>query len=101
MESLLRIVGASLADRRRYPPDMPIYEYACVKCGHQFEELVSGAVATLIACPACGAKKTERLLSTFQRTRGGSGPDLSGIPAPIPHGGGGGGCCGGGCGCGR
>lgn len=95
------MVGPPPAERRRYPLDMPIYEYACGRCGHRFEELVSGSVATLISCPDCGAAETERLLSTFQRTRGGGGPDLSGIPAPIPHGGGGGGCCGGGCGCGR
>jgi putative FmdB family regulatory protein len=40
---------------------MPIYEFACGKCGHEFEDIVamsSGAPA----CPKCGAA-TERLIS--------------------------------------
>ena len=40
---------------------MPIYEYSCNKCGREFEELVFGEDKP--ACPACGAKETERLMS--------------------------------------
>ena len=40
---------------------MPLYEYACRKCSHVFEELVrTGDVPT---CPKCGASALERLLS--------------------------------------
>ena len=40
---------------------MPIYEYKCGACGHQFELLVRET--TTPACPACGAVELERLLS--------------------------------------
>jgi putative FmdB family regulatory protein len=40
---------------------MPIYEYRCASCEHEFEELTSmGAPAP--ACPKCG-KASERQLS--------------------------------------
>jgi putative FmdB family regulatory protein len=72
---------------------MPIYEYACRSCEHQFEELVS-SYGTLVACPQCTSGDVSQLLSTFSsRTVGGD------QPAPRATGGGGGGCCGGGCGC--
>lgn len=38
---------------------MPTYEYACLKCGHQFEKFQSMADAPLKTCPkeSCGLKK--------------------------------------------
>jgi putative FmdB family regulatory protein len=42
---------------------MPIYEYECRQCGHQFELLVLRG--TVVACPACGSGELERLLSGF------------------------------------
>ena len=40
---------------------MPIYEYACRKCTHQFEALIlKGAVPE---CPECKGQDLERLLS--------------------------------------
>ena len=40
---------------------MPIYEYACNGCGHEFESLVrKGSVPS---CPACAGKDLERLIS--------------------------------------
>jgi putative FmdB family regulatory protein len=40
---------------------MPIYEYECRACHHQFEQLLrTGDVA---ACPACTGQDLERLLS--------------------------------------
>lgn len=42
---------------------MPIYEYSCKNCGHNFEELVSAG--EIVICPACKSKKVLRLLSTF------------------------------------
>jgi len=42
---------------------MPIYEYACKKCGHEFETLVrSGAVPD---CPDCHSIDLEKKLSVF------------------------------------
>jgi putative FmdB family regulatory protein len=41
---------------------MPIYEFECEECGSRFEELVE-AGAEGIACPACGSRRTRRLLS--------------------------------------
>lgn len=40
---------------------MPIYEYACKKCEHQFETLVLGDEE--IECPKCRSAKLQRLLS--------------------------------------
>ena len=33
---------------------MPIYEYVCDACGHEFDELQKFAAAALIDCPSCG-----------------------------------------------
>jgi putative FmdB family regulatory protein len=54
---------------------MPMYEFACRACGAQFEELCTAAEAAAgkIACPACGARKSERKLSTFASKDGGGG----------------------------
>ena len=40
---------------------MPIYEYACEKCGNEFELLVRGKEKA--ACPKCKSVKLERKLS--------------------------------------
>jgi len=40
---------------------MPIYEYACGVCGHQFEQLVR--TGDTPACPSCKGQDLERLLS--------------------------------------
>lgn len=42
---------------------MPLYEYQCHACGHEFERLVRGAEQP--ACPACQSADIERLLSSF------------------------------------
>lgn len=44
---------------------MPLFEYQCSHCGFCFEELVPSAEVAAPICPKCGAKKTERQLSTF------------------------------------
>lgn len=42
---------------------MPIYEYACKQCGHEFETLVrASAVAN---CPSCSSTKLDKKLSLF------------------------------------
>ena len=40
---------------------MPIFDFICSKCEHQFEALVRGNVAA--ACPACGSTELEKQLS--------------------------------------
>lgn len=40
---------------------MPIYEYTCRSCTHQFEALVRGSKVPV--CPECQSKDLERLLS--------------------------------------
>jgi putative FmdB family regulatory protein len=51
---------------------MPIYEFKCAKCGREFEELIMGSKAKP-ACPACGHKKCDKLLSSFRFGASGAG----------------------------
>ena len=52
---------------------MPMYEYACRKCGHSFEKLVrSMSGSEKIACPKCESKETDRKLSVFAVSSEGS-----------------------------
>jgi putative FmdB family regulatory protein len=43
---------------------MPLYEYRCLGCEHQFELLILRADQP-IACPKCSSESVERLLSLF------------------------------------
>ncbi len=40
---------------------MPIYEYVCDNCGHEFEHLVRGSEQP--ACPSCGKKRLTKSFS--------------------------------------
>ena len=42
---------------------MPIFEYACNKCGHEFETLVRSSSAP--DCPTCHSTDLEKKLSVF------------------------------------
>jgi putative FmdB family regulatory protein len=42
---------------------MPIYEYECRACGHQFEFLL--LPKTTARCPKCQGEDLERMLSSF------------------------------------
>jgi putative FmdB family regulatory protein len=44
---------------------MPIFEYVCSACGHQFEFLKLPAASTVPSCPACQSENLERQLSGF------------------------------------
>ncbi len=56
---------------------MPLYEYACPKCGARFEKLRRMSEADLPAkCVVCGAEDAQRILSCF--AAGGCGTDASG-----------------------
>jgi putative FmdB family regulatory protein len=43
---------------------MPTYEYACPKCGHQFEQFQSMRDEPLKKCPKCGKSGVKRLVGT-------------------------------------
>jgi putative FmdB family regulatory protein len=40
---------------------MPIYEYRCSACNHEFETLV--LLGTVPACPSCKGQELEKLIS--------------------------------------
>jgi putative FmdB family regulatory protein len=61
---------------------MPIFEYVCGKCNHEFEALVYGSQKA--ECPKCHGKKLKTQLSVFAV----SGKGMSSSPAPS------GGACG-------
>ena len=50
---------------------MPLYEYACLHCGDQFELLVRGLETP--ACPACSSDKLQRQLSVPAAPHAGNG----------------------------
>lgn len=43
---------------------MPIYEYLCVKCGHELEVIQKFSDEPLVKCPACKKKSLEKQLSS-------------------------------------
>lgn len=44
---------------------MPMFEFRCKDCGHEFEELVASASSYRIACPNCGSQTVEKKVSAF------------------------------------
>ncbi len=54
---------------------MPLYEFTCKKCGHNFEELLtlSEIESGNLKCPACSSKRVERGFSSFATGAVGSG----------------------------
>ncbi|HEV8122958.1 MAG TPA: zinc ribbon domain-containing protein [Gemmatimonadales bacterium] len=71
---------------------MPIYEYRCAVCGHDFEMLVRNSDRP--ACPECDSTRLDRKFSVPARPGGGRSVDFGKLGPP-----GGGGCGGGNCGC--
>lgn len=57
---------------------MPIYEYACRACGHEFETLVRSS--DVPACASCSSTDLEKKLSVFSAQSGAADP------APSPCG---------------
>jgi putative FmdB family regulatory protein len=52
---------------------MPVYEYACEKCGHEFERQQRITEDPVKTCPACRARKVRRLISRTAFVLKGSG----------------------------
>ncbi len=58
---------------------MPIYEFTCKACDHEFEELLrSMSGAQKVTCPSCGSKTPQRKLSVFAAQQGYTQPTPSG-----------------------
>jgi putative FmdB family regulatory protein len=58
---------------------MPIFEYVCKQCQHEFEALVFGQQKA--ECPKCKSKKLEPQLSVFAVSAKGATPSQSAMPA--------------------
>lgn len=75
---------------------MPLYEFHCLDCDTQFEELVFSQTE-LPSCPHCSSPKTEKLISRPCRNKNSSsGADIPSMPAQSSSGGCSG-CSGGSC----
>ena len=42
---------------------MPIYEYGCQQCGHDFEEMQKFSDPPVERCPECGSLEAQRKVS--------------------------------------
>jgi putative FmdB family regulatory protein len=58
---------------------MPIFEYVCKECQHEFEALVYGKDKA--ACPKCESKKLEPKLSVFAVSAKSGSTSSSPMPA--------------------
>lgn len=57
---------------------MPLYEYACLDCGAEFEKLVLRAgEAEEVRCPKCGSGRLEERISSFASVPSGGAPDCA------------------------
>jgi putative FmdB family regulatory protein len=61
---------------------MPIYEYGCSECGHQFEEQQKLSDPPLVTCPTCGKDKLEKIISPTAFVLKGGGWYKDGYGAP-------------------
>jgi putative FmdB family regulatory protein len=53
---------------------MPLYEFVCSKCGHQFEVLIRRpSDEKELNCPKCQNKKATKCFSTFATSGGEKG----------------------------
>jgi putative FmdB family regulatory protein len=69
---------------------MPIYEYSCEACGKRSSALLGSYSTPDPACPHCGKKRLQRLISSFATVRSeGGGDDFGGDAGNEDFGGGG------------
>ncbi len=60
---------------------MPIYEYACVSCGREFETLVRKS-SPAPQCPGCSGTELRKKLSAFATITGAASAHAE-LPAPC------------------
>jgi putative FmdB family regulatory protein len=60
---------------------MPIFEYSCKECNHEFEALIFGDQKA--QCPKCHSKKLAPQLSVFAVSAKGSSSSPSNTPSPA------------------
>lgn len=60
---------------------MPIFEYVCKDCSHEFEAIVYGNQKA--ECPKCQSKKLEPQLSVFAVSAKGSSSSNMAAPRPC------------------
>lgn len=51
---------------------MPLYDFVCKNCGHEFETLVVSSASPPATCPKCNKNHTERRLSLIAAPRSSS-----------------------------
>ena len=58
---------------------MPIFEFKCGKCGHNFEELVLSSQFDIddLTCPKCGSNSAEKQMSVCASNISGSSSSSS------------------------
>ncbi len=57
---------------------MPVYEYICDACGHEFDEFSpSMSDESVVACPKCNKRTARRKLSVFAARMGEGRPSTS------------------------
>lgn len=64
-------------------PFMPIFEYVCTNCGHEFELFVRGGAAVKNLCPTCQSEKIDKRFSTFAATMSSGRGMAAANPAPA------------------
>jgi putative FmdB family regulatory protein len=67
---------------------MPIYEYRCESCDHEFSHLHRRYSEPAPPCPECGSTELRKLLSTFSASVKSAAPACPAAPQ-CPSGG----CC--------
>lgn len=72
---------------------MPLYEYRCPDCGHEFEEIQKVSAPAITECPSCGGGEVGKKigLSTFALKGSGWYSDHYGLKGSSASSGGGGG----------
>ena len=57
---------------------MPIYEFKCKNCGHEFEIITRASASKEdVTCPKCQTKNPDRLMSSFSAGSASSGSGFS------------------------
>lgn len=70
---------------------MPIFEFKCDECAHEFEQIVFASETDQVKCPACDSSRITKALSVFCSSAGNSSFSGMGGSAPSGCGGGSGG----------